>query len=288
MSDRGGVSGEGPGVPETENASGAYVLNALNDEEREAFEARMGESDELRTEVAELNETALLLGRAVEPVTPSAGLRASILDLIETTPQLPKLAAQDPDRDITTPAQPGEPRVTPAAEAARDATLLEPTPLARQRWFMRPAVLLAAAAAAVALFFGGGAVVNGLQGPSLSQGPDGASTAMSQILSASDVQHTVADVSTGGKATLYWSESLQRSAVILDGVASLPSGKTYQLWYINGKNIASAGTLSAKSSIVSQVLRGDLSKGDTIGMTVEPSGGSKQPTTKPIVAIQSA
>jgi anti-sigma-K factor RskA len=31
-----------------------------------------------------------------------------------------------------------------------------------------------------------------------------------------------------------------------------------------------------------------MSKDDTVGVTVEPAGGSKQPTTKPIVALASA
>jgi anti-sigma-K factor RskA len=31
-----------------------------------------------------------------------------------------------------------------------------------------------------------------------------------------------------------------------------------------------------------------MARGDTVGVTVEPSGGSKAPTTTPIVAIASA
>ncbi|MEO6309347.1 MAG: hypothetical protein ABIO33_01515 [Leifsonia sp.] len=30
-----------------------------------------------------------------------------------------------------------------------------------------------------------------------------------------------------------------------------------------------------------------MKAGDAVGVTVEPAGGSKQPTTKPIIAIQS-
>jgi anti-sigma-K factor RskA len=280
MSDNGSTSGAGPRDIDTDNLSGAYALNALSDEERHAFEARIRESDEIRTEVAELNETALLLGRAVEPVQPSAGLRSSIMDLLDSTPQLPKLETQDHAPSIGKATH-------RAAPADAMGEILEPIPLARQRWFMRPAVLLVGAAAAVGLFFGGGAAFNSLQpndpGTSIAAGPS-----MSQILAASDVQHTVSDVTTGGKATLYWSNDLQRSAVILDGVTSLPSDKTYQLWYISGSHIASAGTVKATSNNVSQVLQGDMKKGETVGITVEPDGGSKQPTSKPIVAIQSA
>lgn len=280
MSRHGSTQGFGPTEPDTDNLSGAYALNALSDEERLAFEARMAGSDDIRTEVAELNETALLLGRAVEPVQPSASLRSSIMDLLDSTPQLPKLEAQDPAPSVsTTTSRPAAPETT--------GELLEPIPLARQRWFMRPAVLLAGAAAAVGLFFGGGAAFNALQpeGPGTSQaiGADA-----SQILAASDVRHTASDIKSGGTATLYWSNDLKRSVVVLDGASALPSTKTYQLWYIKGSNIKSAGTIDASSNTATQVLQGDLVKGDLVGITVEPAGGSKQPTTTPVVALQSA
>jgi len=274
MSRHGSTSDFGPHEIDTDNLSGAYALNALSDEERDAFEARMSESDEIRTEVTELNDTALLLGRAVEPVQPSAALRSSILDLIGSTPQLPKLEAQDHAAlaTLTTPAAPS-------------GQLLQPIPLARQRWFTRPAVLLVGAAAAAGLFFSGGALLNAQPNTGNSSY---VAQGMSQILAASDVQHTVSTVSTGGKATLYWSDKLQRSAVVLDGVASLPSSKTYQLWYINGSQVASAGTLEATSNNPSQVLVGDMKQGVTVGITIEPQGGSKQPTSSPIVSLQSA
>ncbi|BDZ49226.1 hypothetical protein GCM10025867_14670 [Frondihabitans sucicola] len=283
MSKHGSTSGFGPHETDTDNLSGAYSLNALSDEERTAFEARMAESDEIRTEVAELNETALLLGRAVEPVQPSAALRSSILDLIDSTPQLPKLEAEGSDgRDesTTTAAAP--------APAEKSGELLEPIPLARQRWFMRPAVLLVGAAAAVGLFFGGGAVLNSPQPQNPGTSQQAISADASQILAASDVEHTASDISTGGTATLYWSSALKRSVVVLDGASALPSSKTYQLWYIKGSSVKSAGTVSASSNSLTQVLQGDMAKGDTVGITVEPNGGSKQPTTKPIVALQSA
>lgn len=155
MSDRSSTSGDGTGVPEVDSLSGAYVLNALSDEERTLFEARMSESDDIRTEVADLNETALLLGHAVTPVTPSPALRASIMDLIGSTPQLAPLAeAQDP-APATSPVT-GRHASDPFAPTGGE--VLAPIPLARQRWFMRPGVLLAGAAAAAALIFGGVAI----------------------------------------------------------------------------------------------------------------------------------
>lgn len=282
MSDRSSTTGNGPRLPDRDDASGAYVLNALNDRERHEFETRMSESAEIRQEVAELNETALLLGHAVQPVTPSASLRASIMDLIESTPQLPKLetTAGDENAGAETSA------ATKPTAASSDGGILQPTPLARQRWFMRPAVLLVGAAAAIALIFGSVEVGNNLTHTS-NPGTNISAEGLPQILSASDVQHKASTVSTGGTATAYWSSSLRRSAVVLDGVPALPSSKTYQLWYINGSKVSSAGFVSATTNNVSQVLQGDMAPGDTIGITVEPSGGSKQPTSKPIVTIDS-
>lgn len=283
MSKHSSTSGGGPMNPDIDTLSGAYALNALDEAEREAFEARLADDPDLRQETAELTDTALLLGYAVEPITPSPALRASVLDLIGSTPQLPRLSAPD----VTDVAQERRPAAD-APGASTEAEILEPIPLARQRWFMRPGVLLIGAAAAVGLFFGGVGMANQFTpSPSTSSAPIAAGD-VGAILAASDVQHTASDLSTGGKATLYWSNDLQRSAVVVNGATALPSGKTYQLWYIKGSDVKSAGTMAVNGNSVTQVLQGDLQKGDTVGITVEPAGGSKQPTSTPVVALQSA
>lgn len=287
---------DGHVLPEvdTDNLSGAYVLNALNDDERHAFEALLAESDDLRTEVTELNETALLLARAAEPVAPSAGLRASILDRIATTPQLAPLTvvavdpltaggAGDDDHERRADRRPA-PEMEPSE--SEGAQVLAPTGAARARWFTRPVAILGAAAAAAALFFGGGAIVSSIDQPSQQQQQ---ASGIDEIYAARDFQRTVADVSTGGKATLIWSNDLGRSAVVVDGMTSLPGDQTYELWYINADGAIPAGTFDASSEApATHVLKGEMSPGDTIGITVEPSGGSSAPTSDPVVAIPSA
>ena len=96
-------------------------------------------------------------------------------------------------------------------------------------------------------------------------------------------------MSTGGKVTLVWSLTQRKSAVIATGLKVLPSDKTYELWYISaaGKP-TSAGLFESNGKNTLQVLSGQMSRGDTVGVTVEPAGGSKAPTTKPVVAIASA
>jgi len=288
MTEHGFVSGNGPESPrpDTDTMSGAYVLDALDHDERTAFEARMTGSADLRAEVDGLSATAVLLARAATPVEPSAELRSSILGLLSSTPQLPPLAA--PAKHAARVEPEVDEHIAPVIDVASGAgDVRRGSRLAHSRWYMRPSILLAGAAAAVGLFFGGGAILNG------THPVDGttqvAASGVTQILTASDVKHTVSDVSTGGTATLYWSNGLKRSAVILNGVETLPAGKTYELWYINGSGKASAaGTVDMTSHSVTHVLQGELKKGDTIGLTVEPAGGSTQPTSQPIAAIQSA
>lgn len=283
------------GVDQTidiDNLSGAYVLNALSDDERRAFEARLGESEDMKKEVTGLSETTVLLAHAATPVMPSAALRASIMDKIATTPQLPALpqtevAANDTSLTTSTAATRSGRRAATPSESDRDATVLHATGAARARWFTRPVAVLVAAAAAVALFIGGGAVVTAINRTGSSSVNQ--ASGLEEIYAASDFQRTVADVSTGGKATLVWSNQLKRSAVVLDGMTSLPGDKTYELWYINSKGAVPAGTFDTSSDApMSQVLKGTLTPGDTIGITVEPQGGSEQPTSDPIVALQSA
>ena len=90
-------------------------------------------------------------------------------------------------------------------------------------------------------------------------------------------------------ATLVWSGALGRSALIATDLPELPSGKTYELWYIRDGQATAAGTMNATggSDATWRVLTGRMAAGDTVGVTVEPRGGSKQPTTPPIVAIAS-
>jgi len=251
--------------------SGAYVLHALSGAENVQFESLLAESEQTRAEVTELADTAVELGLSVTPVDPPAALRASILDKVAATPQLAPLTSMDA-------AAPGEEHeverpVGPAEESAR------------RRWYSRPITTLAAAAAAVALVFGGGVAVN-----AVIQGQQASATAsqINRIQAAADYQRSTVPVSTGGTATLIWSESMKRAAIIVQGVDRLPSGKTYELWFIDSKGATPAGTFEADGSMQSVMLAGDLKVGDTVGVTVEPAGGSKTPTTKPVAVVTTA
>ena len=91
----------------------------------------------------------------------------------------------------------------------------------------------------------------------------------------------------GGDAKVIWSIDLERSAVLIDGLPALEDGKTYQLWYIDQNGPRGAGTFDVSSDEPTawRVLDGAMSSVDSVGLTVEPSGGSDAPTTDPILVV---
>jgi anti-sigma-K factor RskA len=143
---------------------------------------------------------------------------------------------------------------------------------------------LGAAAAAAALFVGGTFLGQTLNNQFESQQASG----LAQINAAEDSQRSATTTADGQEATLVWSNKLGISAVLVDSLPVLPSDQDYQLWYINGAGAAPAGTFdSSGDGTAWRVLDGTMLAGDQVGVTVEPSGGSEQPTTTPIVAFQS-
>jgi anti-sigma-K factor RskA len=290
--------------------SGAYVLNALSASENQEFETHLSGSETTRNEVTELSDTAVLLGLAVTPVQPSSALKANLMSKIASMPQLPREVA--PVRNLPQPRSAesvasvtGDDGQNPVAPVSPDAPVFPDAPDApvapvapealsatatktQMRWFNRPIVALTSVAAAIALIIGAGAISS--QWGNSSGFEQQQADALAAITAADDMQRAAAEVSTGGTATLVWSEELASSALIVDGVAELPEGKTYELWYIDAAGTATPAGLFdvSDSDRTLRVLEGEMSAGDTVGVTVEPKGGSSTPTTDPIVAIASA
>ena len=74
------------------------------------------------------------------------------------------------------------------------------------------------------------------------------------------------------------SPSQNRTAVSVNG-GRVPSGKTLQLWHVRGSSITSAGLYKPYD-----VIEGTPRVGDSLAVSIEPAGGSKQPTD-PIVQV---
>lgn len=170
------------------------------------------------------------------------------------------------------------------SDALRDSILgaidaaPQPSRVVRGPWLQKPVAVLLGAAAAVVLAVGG--TVTALQ---LTREP----SPVEQIVAAADYERVVADVEGGGTVTAVWSASLERAALLLEGMHDLPGDRTYQAWLIDdGGHAEPAGVFTASTRSVA--LEAAMDAGDAIGITVEPAGGSAAPTTTPIVVIPTA
>ncbi|WP_285036899.1 anti-sigma factor [Plantibacter sp. ME-Dv--P-095] len=270
------------------------ALHTLTPREQERFDRLRAEHESVREEAAEFEETVAMLDLAAPPVQPSAALKNSLMAAIQNLPQLPV------DAPVTTPVVQDEviptiPRVeettAPEADVAPETTSSPATPApiagaaerkAASRWRRGAVGMVVGAAAAVGLIFGGVGLANTFGGGSLTQ-----TVALAEINAASDVQRAKVSMDDA-TATLVWSGELGKSALLVDGLGSLPADKVYELWYIGEQGPVSAGTFSAANGTTWRVLDGAMSAGDKVGVTVEPQGGSEQPTTDPIMVIDTA
>ncbi|SFQ54458.1 Anti-sigma-K factor RskA [Amycolatopsis arida] len=244
--------------PDIHALTGAYVLNALSSEERQLFEQHLAACPSCAQEVAELREATARLGSAVaEPAPPD--LRDRVLAMVGHTEQLP--ADVDP---------PAATRLTPRNRAAR-------------RWVPRLAVPVAAAAIIAAVVFGYQNMATHRQLETMHQVND-SYTALTSLLANPDTRVLTQPISGGGTATVVASPSRGDAMVLANHMPPAPPGRAYQAWVISPDGIRSAGLITQPGP--TRPLRADgITPGDKIGVTVEPAGGSPQPTTDPIVVI---
>ena len=268
----------------------AYALGAVDADEAAEFEALLASDPVLRAEVEEIRSAAAGLAFGTEPVDPSPRLKSDLMAMLDATPQLPPLEAPAEAPADERPAAPvtelrpaagtASPSAAPTAPRGR---LGSASSRASDRWFRKPGALIGVAAAAVVLVVGGVVVGTGLGGPGTSQSPQ--ASAYEQVTTASDVVVDTRDVVGGGTATVYFSATEGKTAVAMDSAPSLPEGRVLQMWYVGKSGPVSAGVMPAADGAGHAVLEGTYTPGDTVAITVEPEGGSDQPTTEPIVAV---
>lgn len=223
--------------------SGAYAVDAVDEIERARFERHLAICEDCRTEVDSLREAATLIAEDTA-LAPPPGLRDRVLaDIATVRPLAPR------------------PTVVPASAPART-----------RRW-----IALTAAAAVVAVL-GVGAAVWEPWRDDTTQGP----TAAELVLNAPDAASETLTFPTGARAKLVRSASMHKALLVTSAMPTAPKGKVYQLWYaVPGQGMVSAGLMPAKAD-QTVFLDGDAAEATAAGITVEPAGGSPQPTSDPI------
>jgi hypothetical protein len=238
--------------------SGVYALDALDGAaERDRFARHMSRCQSCASEVRGFREVATALAFAAT-AEPPPELRERVLAAATRTRQLPP--------EVSTDARPPRTRTWPH----------------NVPWVPWLSGVVATASIVVAVLFGFAQAHTQQQ---LNQ-VQAENRAISLLLASPQVTLLSHSTTKGGVATVVLAAARHELVVVTNGLPALPAGKVYQLWLIGKTKIVSAGLLPpATSGRTPAVLASGVVKGDTLGLTVEPAPGSRQPTTTPILAL---
>jgi anti-sigma factor RsiW len=262
--------------------SGAYALDAVSDVERKRFEHHLAGCPSCQREVSELLEAAGRFGVAVS-ARPPDGMRARVLEAVAADAAKNPAAVTRP-REVPAagtgagevPAASTRPREVPAAGARQRRAWAAP-------WSARLALPLVAACLALAIAFGVLFAINQGQLSSSQTQED----RIADVLSSPGTRVISRTTSAGGLVTVDVAGPLRELVVTTDDMPGLPASEVYQVWVLGpGGKTASDGILSQiPDHRTAPVLATGLVRGDKMGLTVEPAGGTAKPTTRPIVDI---
>ncbi|MBK3574153.1 anti-sigma factor [Streptomyces sp. MBT65] len=234
--------------------TGAYALHALPDDEREAFERHLAGCDACAQETAELSATAARLGLAVS-VEPDREMRGRVLGRITAVRQ----------------DAPGEPPAIRSGRAALRARLVS-------RWTLAACLAAAAALGGTAVWQHQRAEDALAQAHRAEQGTE----QVAAVLAAPDARTRAVTLPGGAIGTVVVSHARDQAVFAVSGMAHPPSGKVYQLWFDDAGTMRSAGLMNPTRADQAVLLRGTVDGASGMGITVEPTGGSKQPTSAPL------
>lgn len=227
----------------------AYVLGALSDEERATVEAFLALHPERQAEVDDLSGVAGLLALAPPEHDPPADLRRRVMQVVESESAPPRAARR------------------PASS-----------------WFGWLGGFRNVALGAAALL-----VVGLLSWNVLLQGDvQDLRGEVEEARSASEAQET-REIALGGT----WAEQGARAEVtalrddrailVVEDMPSIPEGRTGQVWVIHDEKPEPSGLLEPSGNMAATAITTPLGDADAIAVTVEPAGGSDEPTSDPVL-----
>ncbi len=144
-----------------------------------------------------------------------------------------------------------------------------------------------AACLAAAAAFGGAAVWQHQEARQAEQRAEEArrqADAMARVLAAPDARTASGTVDGDARATVVVSRTEDRAVFLASGLPELPEGRTYQLWFADGGGaMRPAGLLPDDGALV---MDGPVGTATGMGISVEPAGGSAEPTTDPLAVME--
>jgi anti-sigma-K factor RskA len=242
---------------------GAYCTDALDSDDRAAFEQHLSSCVDCRAEAADFREVLAALAGA-HPVLPPQTLEDAVVDRVRT-PQsgLP-----------TEPAEPSLPDAAPAGPDREPPVVIAPP--TSPRW--RGAASWMAAAAAGALLFAGGVGLGRSQVPAESASGE-AMAAVVAVASAPDAHVLPVDI-MGTTSRVVISQEMDKAVFLAADLPMPAKGMCYQVWRVaEDGTMESAGVaVPAADGHLAVVLDGGAQDVTKFMITMEPPGGSDHPS----------
>ncbi|AXT86978.1 hypothetical protein C6I20_16100 [Aeromicrobium sp. A1-2] len=108
-----------------------------------------------------------------------------------------------------------------------------------------------------------------------------ASESISSVLAAPDASTKARAFSGGGNVRLVSSSARDVAVIVANDLPALKKGSVYQVWMIQGPDARSQGTFATGGTMIMR----DLKAADHVAVTVEPRGGSLEPTTAAVISL---
>ena len=233
-----------------------YALGALEPDEQSAVDEHLDECAQCRARLEQAKELVLLLAWTPDQHDPPPALRGRVMRRVRQLQHLDGDGGVSWWQRLVAQLQHGTPRL---------------------------ALGFATVATVLALAFGARTVQ--LQGEIAQlSGQLRSQQEIVDLLRGRDSQLVALQAQNNGgsgQAHLLLDPSETRAYLVTDGLAPLPANQTYQLWLIGGTTPVSMGTFAVDSrGVATIVVQSDrpLQQFDAVGVSVEPAGGSPQPT----------
>jgi anti-sigma-K factor RskA len=232
-----------------EDLKDAYVLGALPEEERLSFEEYLVAHPERQAEIDELGAVAGLLAFSPQEQEPSPELRRRVMEVVEAEAEPRRI------RGRSTFARVGD-YLSVRSLAGGAAALLV---IGLLSWN----VLLQGQ-------------VEDLQG----QVQDARDQRQLQQSPTIKLKGSWADQGANAEVA-----SIHENQVILVArdMPSVPEGQTCQIWVISNDVPKPSGLFQPEGNMTAAPITNSLKNADVIAVTVEPAGGSRKPTSDPVL-----
>jgi anti-sigma-K factor RskA len=255
---------------ELREQASAYVLGALDGDDRQRFEAHLAGCAECQAEVRSFRPVVDALARSVDAREPSADLRARVVGAVTRgqtrTTEIPTAMGRSRSSTVI-------PWVLATAATIALAALTPYTAQLRNRTRELAAVVRDLSAR---LADSDRQLLVARNNVSLLLAPD---------VRRVDLRGQASAPQAGGRA--YFSRTRGVYFVATD-LPSIAADKAYQLWFVlpGGANPVSAAVFSAdaggRAELIANVPAG-MTDPSVLAVTLEPAGGSPQPTTTPFL-----